>query len=430
MLAMAYTEAYQATGEEEYAKTAREIFTYVLRDMTAPEGGFYSAEDADSEGEEGKFYLWTGENIREVLAGEDADLTAKVFSIEEEGNFAEEGTGRRTGRNILHRTGSLQELAADLRMSERDLQGRMEAIRQQLFAYREQRVHPHKDDKILTDWNGLMVAALAKGASVFDEPEYARAAERAVAFILGHMRTDDGRLLHRYRDGQAGISAHVDDYAFLVWGMLELYEATFEVRYLQAALELNRDLMEHFWDDRNGGFYATADDGEKLLVRQKDIYDGAIPSGNSVAMLNLFRLGRLTADADYEERAARIGRAFSGNVRQSPSAYTQLMVAVDFGVGPSYEVVIAGHSQASDTKEMVKTVHRLFIPNKVVILRPTEEESPDIAQLAEFTRYQGSIDGKATAYVCLDYNCKLPTTDIDEMLGLLKAPDTNLRFTE
>ena len=421
LLAMAYTEAYQVTGKQEYAKTAREILTYVLRDMTAPEGGFYTAEDAESEGKEGTFYLWTKEEIREVLGSAEADLITKVFNIEEDGNFTDEIAGKRTGRNILYLTQSSAQLGSDLKMSKQELHRHLEIARQKLFASRENRIHPSKDDKILADWNGLMIAALAKAAQVFDEPRYAEAAKRAVDFILGNMRTAEGRLFHRYRDGQAAILAYVDDYAFLIWGMLELYEATFEVSYLRTALELNTDLLEHFWDDDNGGFYFTSDEGESLLVRQKQIYDGSVPSGNSVAMLNLLRLGRMTANASLEEKAAAVGRAFSLEVSQFPMTHTQLMVGLDFGVGPSYEVVIAGNSQAEDTKEMLKAIRRQFIPNKVVILRPTEQESPEIDHLAEFTKYYRSIEGKATAYVCVNYNCKFPTTDIDKMLELLNA---------
>jgi len=419
MLAMAYTEACQATGKEEFAETAGEIFVYVLRDMTAPEGGFYSAEDADSEGEEGKFYLWTEEEIRQVLAREEEELAIRTFNIEKDGNFAEEATGKRTGANILHLRKPPKELANDLKISEQDLQGRLEAARRKLFTYRDKRVHPHKDDKILTDWNGLMIAAFAKGAQVFDDPNYAEAAKRAVDFILKNMQTADGRLLHRYRDGQAEITANLDDYAFLAWGLIELYEATFDTSYLRAALELNDDMLRHFWDDEDGGLYFTPDDGEKLLVRNKEIYDGATPSGNSVAMLNLLRLGRMTANSDFEEKAVRIGRSFSGHVRRSPSGYTQLLVAVDFGVGPSYEVVIAGTSHAKDTTAMLGALRTHFVPNMIVLLRPSEQESLDITRLAEFTKHQSSIDGKATAYVCLNYNCKLPTTDIGKMLELL-----------
>jgi len=419
MLAMAYTEAYQATGKEDYRKTAREVFTYVLRDMTAPEGGFCSAEDADSEGEEGKFYLWTKEEVRQALGNDEADFVAKVFNIEKDGNFVEQATGRRSGVNILHLRKMLGELASDLNLSQQDLQAHLEVIRQKLFAHREKRVHPMKDDKILTDWNGLMIAALAKGARAFDEPEYAEAACRAADFILGSVRKPDGRLLHRYRDSQAGVQANLDDYAFLVWGLIELYEAIFNTKYLNVALELTNDILRHFWDEDGGGLYLTPDDGESLFVRKKEIYDGAIPSGNSVAMLNLLRLGHMTATSDLEEKAVRIGSAFSESVKQLPSAHTQLMVALDFGIGPCYEVVIAGNAQAEDTKAMIKALRTRFLPNKVVLLNPGERKSPEIARLAAFTKNQLSINGRATAYVCMNYNCKLPTTAIDKMLQLL-----------
>jgi len=421
MLAMAYTEAYQATGKEDYAKTAREIFTYVLRDMRAPEGGFYSAEDADSEGEEGKFYLWTQEEVRQALGSEEADFIAKVFSIEKDGNFVEQAAGRKNGVNILHLSKSFGELSSDLNLPQHDLQKHLEGIRQKFFAYREKRIHPMKDDKILTDWNGLMIAALAKGAQAFDEPDYAEAARHTADFILGDMHKPDGRPLHRYRDGQAGIEANLDDYAFLVWGLIELYEAVLDPRYLKVALELTNDMLRHFWDEDGGGLYLTPDDGESLFVRNKEIYDGAIPSGNSVAMLNLLRLGRMTATSDLEDKAAEIGRAFSISVTKSPSAHTQLMVALDFGIGPCYEVVIAGNSEAEDTKAMFKALRAHFLPSKVALLNPSEGESPEIAQLAEFTKNQSSIEGRATAYVCMNYNCKLPTTDINKMLELLNS---------
>jgi uncharacterized protein YyaL (SSP411 family) len=278
-----------------------------------------------------------------------------------------------------------------------------------------------KDDKILTDWNGLMIAALAKGAQAFDEPEYAEAARHTADFIIGNMRKPDGRLLHRYRDGQAGIEANLDDYAFLVWGLIELYEAVFNTKYLKVALELTHDMLRHFRDEDGGGLYLTPDDGESLFVRNKEIRDGAIPSGNSVAMLNLLRLGRMTATSDLEEKAAKVGRAFSRSVKQAPLAHTQLMVALDFGIGPCYEVVIAGNSEAEDTKAMFKALRANFLPSKVVLLNPSEEESPEIAQLAEFTKSQSSIEGRATAYVCMNYNCKLPTTDINKMLALLNS---------
>ncbi|MFC1991805.1 thioredoxin domain-containing protein [Chloroflexota bacterium] len=421
LLATAYTEAYQATGKEEYGRTANEIFNYVLRDMQFPEGGFYSAEDADSEGEEGKFYVWTLSEIREVLSDAEVDLTAKVFNILESGNFTSEVGGRANGANILHLSKSVTELAADLNMPEEDLRKGTEAIREKLFTCRKKRVPPQKDDKILTDWNGLMIAALAKGGRVLNEPRYADAARHAADFIVTNLRTPEGRLLHRYRNGQAAVPANLDDYAFMVYALLELYETTFEVDYLRLALDFNQVLMGHFWDEDDDGFYFTADDAENLLVRRKEIYDGAIPSGNSVAMLNLLRLGRITADAELEQRAVRIGAAFSETVRQLPVAHTQLLVALDFAVGPSYEVVIVGNSNLNDTKEMVSAIHQHFIPNKVIILRPTEEAAPRIDNIASFVRHNSASNDKATAYVCLNYKCKLPTTDINIMLGLLDS---------
>ncbi len=420
MLALAYLEAYQATGKEEYAKTAREIFTYVLRDMTASSGGFYSAEDSDSEGEEGKFYLWTEGEIRRVLGKSDADLFIKAFGVESGGNFTDPFGKQNAGANILRVTKPVKDLAAELKMPEADLLTRLETARQKLFAVREKRVHPGKDDKILTDWNGLMIAALSRGAQVLDEPNFAEAARRSVDFILRNLRTTDRRLLHRYREGQATIKGHADDYAFLVWGLIEVYEATFDVKYLQTALDLNNDLIKHFWDAGNGGFYFTADDDEALLVRQRQVSDNAIPSGNSVAMLNLLRLNRITANTDLEAKAAAISRTFAGEVKQAPSGHAELMSALDFGIGPSYEVVIAGNSQADDTKAMLRALRKQFVPNKVVILKPTELKDAEITRLAEFTKYQNSRDGKATAYVCLNYACKLPTTEINKMLELLR----------
>jgi uncharacterized protein YyaL (SSP411 family) len=421
MLAMAYIEAYQATGKKDYERTAREIFTYVLRDMTDPGGGFYSAEDADSEGEEGKFYLWSEREIRQVLGKDDAEFFIKVFNVDEGGNFGEEATGRKTGDNILHLKKPVAEIALSLNISEEELNRKIQSAREKLFDFREKRVHPHKDDKVLTDWNGLMIAALAKGAQAFNEPEYSVAAGRAVDFILKSLRDKNGDLLHRYRDGESGIKANLNDYAFLVWGLTELYEATFDVDYLKTALELNSELIKNFWDEANGGFYFTSNDVEELIVRQKEINDGAIPSGNSVAMLNLIRLGRITANSDLEQKAAKIGEVFSRVIKQYPSAFTQLLVALDFGIGPSYEVVIAGDSKADDTAAMLEALRKQFLPNKVVLFRASENGAADISRFAEYAKNHRSLNGKATAYVCLNYECQLPTTDVGEMLELLNV---------
>jgi uncharacterized protein len=418
MLAQVYTEAYQATGKKEYEDTARRIFTYVTRDMTSPEGGFYSAEDADSEGVEGRFYVWTEEEIRQVLGKDEADQIIKTYNIEKSGNFSEEASGDKTGYNILYLKKPLPELAESFGMSTQEFESRIDGARKKLFEVREKRVHPYKDDKILTDWNGLMIASLSRGASAFNERLYREAARRAADFILDKMRDSQRRLLHRYRNGEAGIMGSIDDYSFFIRGLLELYECTFDVRYLKTARELQSQMTELFWDSKNGGFYFTANDAEKLIVRHKEIYDGAIPSGNSVAMLNLLELGRITGDPSYEEMAAKIARAFSQTVEQAPMAYTQLLSSLDFAIGPSYEVVVVGNPDSQDTTEMLTALRKTYTPNTVLLFKGIDDNS-GIENLAEFTKGQSSIDGKATAYVCLNHICKLPTTDLNKILALL-----------
>jgi uncharacterized protein YyaL (SSP411 family) len=419
MLALACAEAYQATGKDVYAHTAREIFQYVLRDMRSPEGGFYSAEDADSEGAEGKFYVWTEEEFRQILDTEEADTLCKVFHVQEGGNFREEATGKNTGANILYPGKPVSEIAAEVGIPAEELEKTLELARTKLFEAREKRIHPHKDDKILADWNGLMIAALAQGAQALGDTAYADAAATAAQFVLKRLRRPDGRLLHRYRDGEAGITAHLDDYAFMIWGLTQLYEATFQVPYLERALELNEDMLKHFWDDLGGGFFFTPDDGETLIIRKKEIYDGALPSGNAVAVLNLLRLARLTGRSDLDQKAAKTLAAFSKPIQELPSGYTQFLTAVDFAIGPSYEVVVAG-PPGSDTAKMLKALRNRFTPNKVLLFRPSEEASPEITRLAPFTARQRPVGGKATAYVCVEGACKMPTTDITEMLALLQ----------
>ena len=416
MLALAYLETYQATGNTLYSDTAREIFTYVLRDLKSPEGGFYSAEDADSEGVEGKFYVWTEQELRGTLPPDEADLIVRVFHVEKNGNFREEASGKSVGANILYTGKSLADIASVMKLPAEALKQKIDSARSRLFEVRERRVHPHKDDKILTDWNGLMIAALARGAQVLGDKSYADAAENAVEFILNRLRKPDGRLLHRYRDEEASIAAHLDDYAFLVWGLIETYEATFDARYLTTALEFNKEMIRRFWDERGGGLYFTSDDAENLIVRKKEVYDGALPSGNAVAMLNLLRLGRFTGDADLEDRAFKIQKAFSEQVRQFPSGYTQFLSAVDFGLGASHDVVISGSLGA---KEMLDALRSRFSPNQVLVFRPAGEESAGIDAVASFAKNYASVNGKATAYVCSGRSCKDPTTEVKDLLALL-----------
>ncbi|MFL3050214.1 MAG: thioredoxin domain-containing protein [Candidatus Neomarinimicrobiota bacterium] len=420
MNSIAYLEAFQVTKKEIYATTAREVFSYVLRDMTSFEGGFYSAEDADSDGEEGKFYVWRIEEINEILGDEDGKLFTDIYNFNDKGNFSEEGTGQFTGNNIPHLLNSIEEIAQSRNLEVNQLTKKLNKLREQLFKERKKRIHPLKDDKILTDWNGLMIAALAKGAQVLDDTTYANSAKKAADFVIGKLKTKDGRLLKRYRNGEASLPAHLEDYAFFSWGLLELYEATFDVGYLSEAINLTDLMIDLFWDNVNGGFYFTAYDGEKQIVRTKDLYDGAIPSGNSVAAMVLLRLGRIAGNSKYEEMAFTIGKVFSEKISQAPTGYTQLLSAIDFGIGPSYEIVVVGDRKSKDTQAMLNYIQESFLPNKVLILKPSDSQLNEVVRIAPFTDTQVAISGMATVYVCQNYSCKTPTTDINEMIKSLQ----------
>ncbi|MFV2072057.1 MAG: thioredoxin domain-containing protein [Thermoanaerobaculales bacterium] len=420
MLTMAYTEAWLATGNPIFERTVREIIEYVERDMTAPEGGFYSAEDADSEGEEGLFYLWTVTDIAEVLGKDDAAFAATVWSLSKEGNFHDEVVGERTGRNIPHVTQTHAGTAKDPGTSARDFDKRVERARAQLFAAREQRIHPLKDDKILADWNGLMAAAMARAGRAFDEPEWVKAARKSTAFILSTMRSKEGRLLHRFRDGEASIPAFLDDHVFLTTAMLDLYDATLEAEYLGKAMELQAQTTNLFWDAPRGGLFFTATDSEELLIRQKEIYDGAIPSGNSMAAENLIRLTRLTGDPEFAREADSIFEAFAAEATSMPSAHTQLMIANQLAAGPSLEVVIVGDPGARDTRALLQTVRADYLPHAAVLLVPPGSSGKAVHRLAPFTEPYTQVDDRATAYVCRDFQCRLPTTEPKKLADLLR----------
>ena len=406
LLALACTEAFQATGKDAYKRMAEQIFDYVLRDMTSPEGGFYTGEDADSEGEEGKFYTWREEEVVNAIGEE----MAQVFTARKEETFQID-----FGTTILHLRKPIPELAQDMKISSEELDRKIEESRKILFEIREKRVHPNKDEKILTDWNGLFIAALSRAANVFGKEIYNSAAQKAADFILTNMM--DSHLYHRYYQKDVAVPGFVDDYAFFVWGLLEVYEATFDVKYLQCAVTLTEYMVNHFSDENEGGFYMVSDRSEHVLVRQKQSYDGAIPSGNSVAALNLLRLARMTGNTQFEEKAAKLFGVFSGEVEKSPSSYAFLLTAFDFAAGPSFEVVIAGNEDSPDMQEMIAELRKMFIPNKVVIHRPDENYS-EITTLSPFTVDLGVLNGKTTVYVCRNYVCSRPITEVTSLMGL------------
>ena len=407
MIAMAYTEAYHITGEDIFAQTANEIFTYVLRDMTASEGGFFSAEDADSEGEEGKFYIWTEQEIKEILGEDYGREFNDIFSITTQGNYRDESSGKETGLNIPHLNNYNANGSNDF-----------ESAREKLFNIREKRIHPLKDDKILTDWNGLMIAALAKAAIVLDEPVYLDAAEKAAKFVL-HSISKGERLLKRYRNGVAALDAHLDDYAFMAWGLLELYEATFATKYLSQALDLMNIMVEDFWDDKNGGFFLGSDQSEKLIVRSKTAYDGAIPSGNSVAVMNMVKLTRITGNTKWAELAEKTIRAFSEDVNRTPTGYTLMLTGFMFDTQNSKEIVIVGDSRNRNTTKFLHTIRASYAPHKVLLFKDTSVSDNRLEQLANWTSTQNSINGKPTAYVCKNFACNQPTSDLQTALSFI-----------
>ena len=410
MLTLAYTEAYQITNNQLYKDTAEEILHYVKRDMTDKRGGFYSAEDADSEGEEGLFYLWTIEEIKNILNNEESELLINTYGLDLEGNYKDEATGKKTEKNILYLKKSISNAKSKNRLND---------ISKKLYVAREKRIHPLKDDKILTDWNGLMIAAFAKAGDVFNSDDYIQQAEKSAQFILKNLTDNNGRLLKRYRNGNAGLDAHLDDYAFFIWGLLELYEATFNVTYLTEAVQLSNIMVEEFWDINNGGFFLGSENSEKLIVRAKTGYDGAMPSGNSVAAMNCSKLNRITGETKWAEISDKIFMTFSNEIQKTPSGYASMVNAFLFNVDSPKEIVIVGSSKDDKTKKAIEKIKSEYVPSKVIIFKDTDDKLNKLSPLAKWTVTQETIDEKTTFYICQDFACKIPTTDLDLALKFI-----------
>ena len=410
MLTLAYTEAYQITNNQLYKDTAEEILHYVKRDMTDKRGGFYSAEDADSEGEEGLFYLWTIEEIKNILNIDESELLINTYGLDQEGNYKDEATGKKTEKNILYLKKSISNAKSKNRLND---------ISKKLYVAREKRIHPLKDDKILTDWNGLMIAAFAKAGDVFNSDDYIQQAEKSAQFILKNLTDNNGRLLKRYRNGNAGLDAHLDDYAFFIWGLLELYEATFNVTYLTEAVQLSNIMVEEFWDITNGGFFLGSENSEKLIVRAKTGYDGAMPSGNSVAAMNCSKLNRITGETKWAEISDKIFMTFSNEIQKTPSGYASMVNAFLFNVDSPKEIVIVGSSKDDKTKKAIEKIKSEYVPSKVIIFKDTDDKLNKLSPLAKWTVTQETIDEKTTFYICQDFACKIPTTDLDLALKFI-----------
>ena len=400
LLVRAYVQAWQLTKDPEYERVVRETCEYVLRDMTSPEGGFYSAEDADSEDYEGTFYLWTPAKVKAVVPGKDGDLLCQALGVVEGGNWVPHEAREPRGNSVIHKAGMIDEKI-------------LANGKRQLFEARSKRPRPHRDDKILTEWNSLMIGALALAGAVFEEPKYVAAAEKAARFILDKLRRPDRRLLRRYRDGEAAIPAFLDDYAFFADGLFELYQATFRREYLEESLNAAEAMIELFGDPE-GGFYLTAKDHEELIVRTREVYDGAMPSGTATALHALLKLAEITSSDRLRKVAkdglARHWRELSG----FPQGYPHLASAADMAVSPWREIVIAG-----DSPEFLREVRRRYLPNTVLALADAE-----LVKRVPMLEGKRAVGGKAAAYVCENYSCQAPVTSVDALIRILDDAPT------
>jgi hypothetical protein len=418
LLAEAYTEAFLATGAPLYRYVAETTLGYVLRDLALPGGGFAAAEDAETGGIEGGYYLWGWDELETLLSREELEALRKEFSVAPEGNFPAV-----PGSNILsRRVGTDGSSPA----GEEPDSGHDPVLSQALDVLREargRRPRPRRDDKVLTDWNGLAIGALSMASRTFGEPAYARAAEAAIGFLVGHLRREDGRLLHRYADGEAAVTGLLDDYAFLLHGLIELYMTTFSPRYLDAALPLAQVLRDRFVDSQSGGLFLTPDDGEALITRPKVVHDAAILSGNAVAARELIRLSRLTGDPAWEELGTSLLSALRKEMEAMPTACTGLLMAVELAIFPSSGVVIAGDSGHADTAALLRVLQTAYLPSTTVVLVPGGGKGSAMAgDPAPTTPTYPRVNGKATAYVCTGSTCRAPVTGADALASLLEIP--------
>jgi hypothetical protein len=428
LLAQAYLEAWQATGKDRYRRVAEGIFRYVLRDMTDPRGGFHSAEDADSEGVEGKFYVWRPEEIQAALGEEDGAFLAEYYGATERGNFE--------GSNVLHVPHDPAAFARQKGLSEEELEDRLEPLRRKLLAVRSRRVRPGKDDKVLTACNGMMISALARGYQVLEDRRYLEAAERAADFVLDEM-VREGTLLRTYRatetadaskSGRSGtpscgvskLPGYLDDYAEMANALVHLYEATFDLRWLDAADGLARKMTADFWDDEHGGFFYTSAAHRDLLVRTKPFYDGAVPSGNSTATLVLLRLSKLFDNGEYGKKAETVLAAMSPRMRSQPRAHLDLLCAADFHLRPTRQIAIAGRPESHQTRQLLQIIHGRFIPNKVLAMVPPETGAAEAAaDRIPLLEHKTMLSGKTTVYVCENFACKQPVRDAADLKRIL-----------
>ncbi|MEP6818343.1 MAG: thioredoxin domain-containing protein [bacterium] len=408
LLARLYLHYYQVSRDEAARVVAEGILDYVVREMTDSGGGFYSTQDADSEGVEGKFFIWNRDEISELLGERDAARFAAYYNVTTGGNFE--------GENILNVTRDLREVAASENISVEELSETLARARQLLFTAREKRVKPARDEKVLTAWNGLMLAGFAEAATILNRSDYLEVAKKNAHFLLNNLRRD-GLLLRTYKDGHAKLNAYLEDYAFFIDGLVTLFETSGELQWLEEACSLTATMIDEFWDDEEGGFFYTGRSHEDLIVRSKDFFDNATPSGNSVAAEVLLRIGLLTDSVDYQRRATTILRLMAATVQRYPSGFGRLLCAMDFYLGTPKEIVLIGEPGTSQTRALQDEIWKAYSPNKVVA-----QSSPGDSRASEFIpllRERPQLNAKATVYLCENFTCKAPTTDPKELASQL-----------
>jgi len=416
LLATAYVEAFQLTGKPFYADAANDIFDYVLRKMTHSKGGFFSAEDADSEGIEGKFYHWTKNEILTLLGAEKGERFCTLYNIKEKGNFKDPHTPNDL-YNILHLTENLETVAQSLKIDPTEFKKEIDASKEILFEQRFKRIHPLQDIKIITAWNGLMISALSKGARALNNPRLSKAAEKAAHFVLGQLQKE-GRLLRRFCDGESNILGYLDDYAFFVHGLIDLYQVNFDPNCLKEASRLTND-MTRLFGKGDGALLFSGTDDEQLIADRKSSYDGALPSGNSIAALNYLRLGHIKADEILSQKGVHILNDFSITLRKHGASHTQLAIALDYHLGPRQEIVIAGEMESETARTLIRSVNKFYLPRSIVLFRHKERPFATLEQIP-YIKEQKMLKNKTTVYVCNNYTCHLPVSTTEELEKLLK----------
>jgi uncharacterized protein YyaL (SSP411 family) len=418
-----YLHLYQITKDEFFRRTATETLEYVRREMFDPSGGFYSTQDADSEGVEGKFFVWTPTEVVEILGEGDGGIFNFYYDVSEEGNFEEKNILNVKNPVATAPGSDTSEVAKALKISESDLTAILERGRKKLFTEREKRIKPFRDEKVLTAWNGLMLAAFAEASAVLDNKEYLEVAKQNADFILANLQKPvgmegrdiqlesatlaDPKLLRTWKDGRAKLNAYIEDYANLADGLVDLFQVSGEVRYLKEAKRLADLMITEFWDEENGGFFFTANDHEELIVRTKDFYDNATPSGNSVAADVLLKLAKLTSDEKYERFASTVLRLAAAQLKRHPQGFGRTLSAIEFFLGDSKEIVLMGDEDGNLGRE----VWSEYRPGKVVVPANGSTESEMIPLL----QGRAAIDGKPTAYVCENFACRMPVTTVEEL---------------